>query len=169
MLIFRYSFYLAMQPLFTIGHSNHAPEAFVKLLLAHNIAYLVDVRTFPGSRHNPQFNRPELETALPAAGIGYEWAGRHLGGRTRAPYSHLRQTPAFRNALRELIRLSQSRNTVIMCAEEDPFDCHRRFLISRALMEDFAFSAIEHIRKDATILHEPGFPESALQLSLELV
>jgi uncharacterized protein (DUF488 family) len=158
-----------MQPLFTIGHSHHAVEAFVKLLLAHNIAHLVDVRTFPSSRLHPQFNRPSLEAVLLAAGIGYEWAGQQLGGRTRAPYSQLRQTPAFRNALRELIRLSQSRNTVIMCAEEDPFDCHRRFLISRALMEDFSFSAIEHIRKDATILHEPGFPESAVQLSFELV
>lgn len=158
-----------MQSLFTIGHSNHSMEAFVKLLLAHNIAHLVDVRTFPSSRHNPQFNRPALEAALEQAGISYEWGGNHLGGRTRAPYSQVRQTPAFRNALRELIRLSQSRNTVIMCAEEDPFDCHRRFLISRALMEDCAFSAIEHIRKDATILREPGFPQSALQLSFELV
>jgi uncharacterized protein (DUF488 family) len=169
MLIFRYSFYVASQPLFTIGHSNHAAEAFVRLLLAHNIAHLVDVRTFPGSRHHPQFNRPALEAALGSSGISYEWAGQQLGGRTRKSYAQLRQTPAFRNSLKDLIRLSQSRNTVIMCAEEDAFDCHRRFLISRALMEDFAFSSIEHIRKDGTIFPEPGFPESAVQLTFELV
>ena len=155
-----------MESLFTIGHSNHSIEEFVKLLLAHNIAQVVDVRTFPSSRHCPQFNEDALRTSLEAAGIEYIWAGKDLGGRRREPKTELRQTAAFRQALRELIRKSQEKPTAMMCAEEDPFQCHRRYLIARALMEDLSFVEIEHIRKDMTLLREPGFPESAVQLTL---
>ncbi|WP_051670408.1 DUF488 family protein [Bryobacter aggregatus] len=155
-----------MQPLFTIGHSNHSIERFLDLLLAHNISQLVDVRTLPSSRFSPQFNREALREALAAKGIEYVYAGQHLGGKRRENYSDLRDTQGFKQAVRELIVDSQERPTVIMCAEEDPYQCHRRFLISRALMEDFAFVAIQHIRKDASLLAEPGFPESAVQMTL---
>ena len=155
-----------MQSLFTIGHSNHSIEAFVRLLLVYNIAQVVDVRSFPSSRFSPQFNGQALKDALAAVGIDYIYAGQQLGGRKRLAYSEQRQTPGFRQALRELIKQSQERPTAMMCAEEDPYQCHRRFLISRSLMEDFAFLDIEHIRKDATLMVEPGFPESAVQLTL---
>ncbi len=154
------------QPLYTIGHSNHSIEAFVSLLLAHNISRVVDVRSFPSSRYSPHFNQAPLTAALEAAGIRYEWAGKHLGGRNRTPYAQLRGTAAFRQALRDLIAQSQQSPTTLMCAEEDPFDCHRRFLITRALLEDFHFSEVLHIRKDFSLLPEPGFPASPLQLSL---
>ena len=103
---------------------------------------------------------------MAAVGIDYSYAGQQLGGRKRLAYSDQRQTPGFRQALRELIKQSQERPTAVMCAEEDPYQCHRRFLISRSLMEDFAFLDIEHIRKDATLMVEAGFPESAVQLTL---
>jgi uncharacterized protein (DUF488 family) len=155
-----------MQPLFTIGHSNHAIERFVELLATHNIAHVVDVRSFPSSRFSPQFNSAPLKEALAAKSISYSQAGQHLGGRSGHSYPELRQTASFRQALRELIVQSQSAPTAIMCAEEDPFTCHRRFLIARALQEDLAFLNIQHIRKDASLLEEPGFPQSAVQLSL---
>jgi uncharacterized protein (DUF488 family) len=155
-----------MQSLFTIGHSNHSIDAFVKLLLAHNIAQVVDVRTFPSSRYSPHFNQQPLSEALAAAGIEYIWAGKVLGGRRKESNTGLRQTAAFKGALRDLIRQSQQQNIAMMCAEEDPFQCHRRYLIARALMEDFSFLDIEHIRKDSTLQREPGFPESVVQLTL---
>ncbi|MBM3758992.1 MAG: DUF488 domain-containing protein [Acidobacteria bacterium] len=155
-----------MQSLFTIGHSNHSIDAFVKILLAHNIAQVVDVRTFPSSRYSPQFNQQQLSESLAAAGIDYVWAGKDLGGRRKERNTELRQTGSFKAALRDLIRQSQRQNTTLMCAEEDPFQCHRRYLIARALMEDFSFLDIEHIRKDSTLQREPGFPESAVQLTL---
>lgn len=155
-----------MESLYTIGHSNHKIEEFVKLLLAHNIAQVVDVRTFPSSRYAPQYNEDSLRMSLESAGIEYVWAGKDLGGRRREPKTELRQTASFRQALRELIRKSQEKPTAMMCAEEDPFQCHRRYLIARALMEDFSFVEIEHIRKDTTLMREPGFPESAVQLTL---
>lgn len=156
------------QPLFTIGHSNHAPEVFLSLLLAHNVAHVVDVRSFPSSRYSPQYNQPALKAALAQAGITYHWAGKELGGRSRLPYAQLRSTAAFRHALKDLQRQSQKEPTAIMCAEEDPFDCHRRFLITRALLEDLNFPAVLHIRKDFSLLPEPGFPASPLQLSLAM-
>jgi len=155
-----------MQTLFTIGHSNHTIDAFVKLLLSHNIAQVVDVRTFPSSRFSPQFNQEALREGLAAAGIAYEYAGKYLGGKGKKPNTEMRQPAAFRQALKDLIRQSQERATAMMCAEEDPLQCHRRYLISRALMEDFSFIDIEHIRKDSTVQREAGFPESAVQLTL---
>jgi len=154
-----------METLFTIGHSNHSIEVFVKLLLAHNIAQVVDVRTFPSSRFSPHFNRNALSDSLAAAGIDYVWAGKQLGGKGKTN-SELRQTAVFRQALKELIRQSQAQPTVMMCAEEDPFQCHRRYLLARSLMEDFSFVEIEHIRKDSTVQMEPGFPDSTVQMTL---
>ena len=157
-----------MQSLFTIGHSNQPVVAFIELLLAHNIAQVVDVRSFPSSRHSPQFNREALREALTARGIEYVYSGQHLGGRRRESYTQLRDTPGFRQAVRELILQSQAQPTAMMCSEEDPNQCHRRFLITRALMEDFSFVDVQHIRKDATAQLEAGFPESAVQLTLGL-
>lgn len=155
-----------MSPLFTIGHSNHTLERFLDLLAAHNIQTLVDVRTFPSSRYSPHFNQPALRDGLAARQIGYLYAGAELGGRRREPYDAIRQLPAFREAVRALIVQSQTVPTAIMCAEEDPFTCHRRFLIARSLVSDFAFPHILHIRKDSSLTAEPGFPDAGLQLSL---
>ena len=68
-------------PVFTIGHSNHPAEAFLGLLLRHGIEEVVDVRSLPHSRFNPQFNRKALRTALTEAGVGYVFMGAELGGR----------------------------------------------------------------------------------------
>ena len=155
-----------MQPLFTIGHSRHPIEKFLELLLLHKIAHLVDVRTFPSSRLSPQFHRSALEPTLKAAGLQYHYEGKTLGGRGRESYEELRKTLPFRQALKDLENLSQSANTAIMCAEENPYQCHRRFLIARSLWQDRDFREILHIRKDGELVQEPGFGEQAVQLSL---
>ena len=66
---------------FTIGHSNHAAGVFLELLFRHEIEEVVDVRSSPHSRYNPQFNRKTLQAALSEAGIGYVFMGAELGGR----------------------------------------------------------------------------------------
>jgi uncharacterized protein (DUF488 family) len=138
----------------------------VKLLEQYGIKTLVDVRSFPSSKIAPQFNRDELTSALEAAGIGYLWTGSTMGGRGRETYEKIRQKSNFQEAMRELIRTSQEQPTALMCAEEDPFTCHRRFLISRSLFEDFAFLNVQHIRKDGSVQEEPGFPDTAIQMGL---
>ncbi len=74
-----------MPVIFTIGHSNHAPERFLGLLAGAGVEMVADVRSTPASRRLPQFNRHTLETSLHAAGLSYLWLGRELGGRPADP------------------------------------------------------------------------------------
>ncbi|MGA7884471.1 MAG: DUF488 domain-containing protein, partial [Acidobacteriaceae bacterium] len=134
-------------PVLTVGHSTRPIEDFLALLAAHKVKQLVDVRTIPRSRHNPQFNTDQLAHSLSEAGIRYlhmpdlgglrhsrkdsiNLAWRNLSFRGYADYM---QTPEFERALDRLIELAQQRRTAIMCAEAVPWRCHRS-LIADALL-----------------------------------
>src|SRR5678815_3165817 len=132
---------------FTIGHSTRRVETFIDMLKAHGVKRLVDVRTIPRSRHNPQFNRDALPVMLLQAGIGYTHM-EELGGLRHARKDSLNtgwhnasfrgfadymQTPEFRKNLDHLIALAESERTAIMCAEAVPWRCHRS-LIADALL-----------------------------------
>lgn len=131
----------------TIGHSTRPIKDFIGLLRAHQVKRLVDVRTIPRSRHNPQFNRSELSKALHSARLHYTWM-RGLGGLRHAcphsintawhnasfrGYADYMQTPEFRVNLDKLIALAKSEQLAIMCAEAVPWRCHRS-LIADALL-----------------------------------
>ena len=131
----------------TIGHSTRAIEEFVCLLKAHGVTLLIDVRTVPRSRHNPQFNRETLPASLESAGIGYMHMPE-LGGLRRSTsdsvntgwqnasfrgYADYMQTPEFDGAIEHLIRLISRERIAIMCAEAVPWRCHRS-LIADALL-----------------------------------
>lgn len=133
--------------LWTVGHSTRSLDDFIALLQAHGIRRLVDVRTIPRSRHNPQFNKDQLPESMKQAGIQYvhmpalgglrhacrdsvNGAWRNASFRGFADYM---QTAEFEVALKELIRLARSRRTAIMCAEAVPWRCHRS-LIADALL-----------------------------------
>jgi uncharacterized protein (DUF488 family) len=133
--------------IWTLGHSTRPIDEFIGLLRAHQISLLVDVRTVPRSRYNPQFNTDTLAQALRDAGLRY----RHLPelGGLRKPkkdsinngwrnasfrgYADYMQTGEFLNALEELMAESQLQPTAIMCAEAVPWRCHRS-LIADALV-----------------------------------
>lgn len=133
--------------MFTVGHSTRALDDFIALLTAHGVQRLVDVRTVPRSRHNPQFNRDTLPAALKAAGIGYtHMAG--LGGlrkpKSDSPNSGWRNssfrgyadymlTSEFHDSLDELMRAAKGEQLALMCAEAVPWRCHRS-LIADALL-----------------------------------
>ena len=108
--------------LFSIGHSTLPAPEFVRLLVIHSIGVLVDVRSRPFSRWNPQFNRHKLAATLTAAGIVYEWRGEHLGGLGDTPTD----SPQFIAGMDELIGTAKKQNVAIMCAERLPQDCHRQ-------------------------------------------
>ena len=127
----------------TIGHGNRALEEFLALLGEPGIECLVDVRAYPASRRHPQFAREALEAALAAAGIGYLWEGKALGGRRKSSqdspnialrnpgfraYADHMMTGEFEAALERLIGLGRARRTAIMCAERLPWQCHRYFI-----------------------------------------
>lgn len=133
--------------IFTIGHSTRPFAEFLALLQAHGVRHLVDVRTIPRSRHNPQFAQDQLGPALEAAGIHYSHAPE-LGGLRHARrdsangawrnasfrgYADYMQTPAFATALDDLIAQGKEQPTAIMCAEAVPWRCHRS-LIADALL-----------------------------------
>lgn len=147
--------------IFTIGHSNHSGDEFTALLLQHAIALLVDVRSQPFSRYNPQFNRETLATALRQEGIRYADLGKTLGGRPeqadlydpgaeRPNYSRQRQTALYQEGLAQLIQLAQQQKTAIMCSEGDPHDCHRHWLITPSLID--AGLTVHHILPDGQLL-----------------
>jgi uncharacterized protein (DUF488 family) len=150
-------------PVFTIGHSTRPIEDFIALLKAHQIQLLVDVRTVPRSRHNPQFNRDTLPDSLHHEGIDYlhmpelgglrhtrkdstNTAWRNLSFRGFADYM---ETPEFEKGLARLIELSRARPTAIMCAEAVPWRCHRS-LIADALVargvEVFEISSLTRLQ-----------------------
>ncbi len=130
----------------TVGHSTRALEAFVPLLQAHRVQLLVDVRTIPRSRRNPQFNQETLPGALSSAGIQYVHIPGLGGLRHPRPdsantgwrnasfrgYADYLETPEFEASLQKLVRLAKKQIVAMMCAEAVPWRCHRS-LISDAL------------------------------------
>jgi hypothetical protein len=131
---------------FTIGHSTRPIDVFIRLLKAHGVQRVVDVRTIPKSRHNPQFDRDRLSPTLHGANIHY----RHMPGRglrhaspdSAKPgrrntsfrgYADYMQTLEFEDSLARCIDLAKQERVVLMCAEAVPWRCHRS-LIADALL-----------------------------------
>lgn len=149
--------------LLTIGHGTISAEEFVRLLRGAGVARVVDIRSVPGSRHNPQFGRAEMERWLPVASIAYQWE-RTLGGfrkaSTESPNTALRQlsfrgyadymlTRAFAVGATALCESAASTVVAVMCSESLWWRCHRRLLSDYLmLVDDFE---IRHIMHDASL------------------
>ena len=152
----------------TIGHSNHEPQYFIRLLRQHGITCVVDVRSSPYSRHNPQFNREAIKAALQSDGIAYVFLGDRLGARQTAPellfpggrmvdFKKVRASEGFKSGIDRVIKgLQQGCQPALMCAEQDPFDCHRVVLVSYALS-----------KKGIRVVHILAGGETVSQESLE--
>jgi uncharacterized protein (DUF488 family) len=138
---------MADTTIFTIGHSTHSIDEFIGVLEGHGIKKVIDVRTIPKSRHNPQFNGDSLAVSLPARGLTYRWM-KSLGGLRHAGkdspngawrnasfqgYADYMQTREFAESIEDLAERGRSNNTAIMCAEAVPWRCHRS-LIADALV-----------------------------------
>lgn len=132
--------------IFTIGHSTHPMKEFVELLRAHGIEQIVDVRSIPKSRHNPQFNESDLKESLKKAHIRYKHL-KKLGGLRHTVkdsinlgwhntsfrgFADYMASEEFEEGLQELIKIAAAKNTAMMCAEAVPWRCHRS-LIADAL------------------------------------
>ena len=161
------------QPLsvLTIGHSTHTIEIFVGLLRKHGVTALVDVRSAPFSRFNPQFNKDALERDLNVQGIKYVFLGRELGARSDDPacyengrvrYARLAQTAAFRSGLDRVMDGATKYRLALMCAEKEPLECHRTLLVARALVERGV--AVDHILSDGNLESHDGALTRLLQL-----
>lgn len=126
----------------TVGHSTHSAEEFGRILTAHGVRNLVDVRSFPGSRRYPQFNKDKLATFLGTIGIQYHHFPR-LGGRRRPSpdsknsawknasfraYADHMESEEFRQGVNELLEVARNGVTAIMCAESLWWRCHRSLI-----------------------------------------
>lgn len=135
-----------MEEIYTIGHSTRSIEELIGLLKAHGIQTVVDIRTVPKSRHNPQFNQEELKLALRRSKIGYRHL-KELGGLRRPQkdsintgwengsfrgYADYMATEPFEKGLEKLEKIGSKKRVVLLCAEAVPWRCHRS-LVADAL------------------------------------
>ncbi len=152
--------------LWTVGHSTRAIDEYIRILKSYDIELVVDVRTIPRSRKNPQFNKDDLKSALAEEGIEYIHE-KELGGLRHSKkdspntawrnesfrgFADYMQTPAFSQALARLAATAQEKRTVIMCAETLPWRCHRS-LIADALIAD-GFKVIEIFKEGQSRQHK---------------
>ena len=128
----------------TIGHSNHTAVEFVRLLKKNNIEVIIDVRSKPYSSYSRHFNREALRRRLKGYGIEYLYLGDRLGGHPesdefyeegRVVYERLAALPEFRRDIRKVVEESEKHRLTLMCAEENPSQCHRHTLLATALLE----------------------------------
>jgi uncharacterized protein (DUF488 family) len=146
----------------TIGHSTRPLGGFIEPLQSCGVQRIVDVRTIPRSRHNPQFNREALSAALRKAKIGYVHLAK-LGGLRHARrdsvnagwrnasfrgFADYMQTPDFESGLARLIELAKKKSTAIMCAEAVPWRCHRSLIADALLVRRVP---VEHILSGARL------------------
>ena len=125
-----------MGQILTIGHSTHDLDAFLRLLSENRVTAVADVRSVPASRFTPQFNRDAIKRALRDVDIKYAFLGAELGARSDDPncyvngkvqYARLAQTPAFAEGIERLRRGLATERIALMCAEQEPLDCHGLF------------------------------------------
>jgi uncharacterized protein (DUF488 family) len=140
----------------TIGHSTRTLEFFIRMLKAHEVTLVVDIRTVPRSKHNPQFNKETLPDELKAAGIKYIHMPGLGGLRHPLPdsqntgwknnsfrgFADYMQTEEFEDNLKTLINLAGQGRIALMCAEAVPWRCHRSLIADALVIRDIK---VEHI------------------------
>ena len=146
-----------MKKLYTIGHSTQEFDSFLNLLKQHEIQAVADVRSGPYSKRFPWFNREALDETLKEHGIKYVFLGEEFGARrdepccycgTRADYALIAKAPLFKQGLERLEQGLQKMRISLMCAEQDPIDCHRTILVARYAQE---FSDVNHILRSGEL------------------
>ncbi len=155
----------APQTIHTVGHSTRTMAVFRKLLTAHDIELVVDVRRWPASRRHPHFNRDALAGCLKNAGIEYLWRG-DLGG-FRKPsvnspntawqvgafraYADFMLTAEFGTIMGEMATLAWEQRIAILCAEAVPWRCHRQLLADAFLVRGWQ---VRHIMDNGCREHQ---------------
>jgi uncharacterized protein (DUF488 family) len=165
-----------MQPIYTVGHSSHAPEHFTSLLVQHGIEVLVDTRSAPYSRFSPQFDREALQDLIAQVKVKYLYLGEAVGGRPRdeghydkhgrALYGRMGKDKEFLEAISRIERGADRFRIALLCSEEDPAHCHRRLLVGRVLVERGA--ELLHIRGKGELQDEPAIVNTSGKLLSEI-
>ncbi|MHA2646022.1 MAG: DUF488 domain-containing protein, partial [bacterium JZ-2024 1] len=125
------------------------------LLKQNGIEILVDVRRFPLSRKNPQFNREDFSVFLQNNGIQYFWMGEKLGGFRKGGYLSYMASRNFEEGIEDFLKLAHLRTTAVMCAEKLWFRCHRRFIASYLVNKNYPVVHIIDKKRNVQHLHTP--------------
>jgi uncharacterized protein (DUF488 family) len=156
--------------IYTLGHSRHPIGRLIQLLTNNQIEVLLDVRSTPYSRFNPQFNKNALQKSLAEQHIEYVYAGEELGGRPKdlscykqhaiparpgdylqeLDYAEVMKRPWFQKGIDQLLETASLKTTAILCSEADPAKCHRHHLIACYLMKAHPQVTIVHILGDGS-------------------
>ncbi len=134
--------------LFSVGHGTRPLDELEALLAEHGITQLVDVRHYPRSRRNPQFNAEVLAAELPRQGITVVWLGEDLGGFRQGGYQAWMESTAFQRGLAQLEQLAQRQLTAFMCAETVWFRCHRRFIARQLVAHGYRVTHLLQVGRD---------------------
>lgn len=158
----------------TFGHGTAGAEEITRLLRDAGVEHLVDVRTAPGSRHNPQVGRGEMERWLPESGIDYRWEKR-LGGWRKDPpdspdtalrnrsfggYAAHMRSDEFAAAVADLITETTAATTTVMCSESVWWRCHRKLLAD--FLQLTGTANVRHLMHDGKLREHRPSPEARL-------
>lgn len=151
----------------TIGHGTLPAADFAALLVGADVERVVDIRSFPGSRHNPQYGREEMERWVPDSGLAYSWY-RDLGGRRRPvegsrhialrnesfrAYADYMESPTFVRGVAELLDCARTASVAVMCSESVWWRCHRRLLADHLILVHGV--DVRHIMHDGRVSPHP--------------
>lgn len=145
--------------IYSVGHSNHEADKFVRILQGFSIGIVVDVRSAPYSKYCPQFNKKTIELVLKNSGIKYVFLGKELGAKpddqtcyegNRVSFEKLKTSELFQKGISKLLEGIEKGNIAIMCSEKEPINCHRAILISRVLAENGI--SVKHILNETESL-----------------
>jgi len=162
----------ANKTIYTIGHSNHDIDFFLELLQSQEINCVVDVRSIPASKYNPQFNQKPLSAFLKNNGITYMHFGEEFGARQTdeklldengcVNFAWFRKTRAFQDGVERIdMGLDKGFKISLMCSEGNPLECHRFSMIS-GYLEEIEIS-VQHILKDKSLLSNEELEQQLLK------
>ena len=142
--------------LYTVGHSSHTQEEFLRLLQENDVNCIVDVRSVPASKYAPQFNKDVLESFLRHHGMTYYFFGHEFGARRMDSFNNNGQvdfelavhTRLFQQGVERLTLLLSNHHVALMCSEANPLECHRFALVARYFHEQGI--EVMHILRDAS-------------------
>jgi uncharacterized protein (DUF488 family) len=172
--------------IYTIGHSTQPIEDFLARLRNESIKTVVDVRSQPYSRFNPQYKRDSLKFSQADARIGYVFAGDSLGGRPNDPtcykggalpdakanylklvdYRAVMQRDWYQAGIETLLQTAGKGLTALLCSEEDPMQCHRHHLVTQTLLERGV--EVWHIRANGDVQEAQPLPDKNMPQQLSL-
>lgn len=146
--------------IFTVGHSTHDVETFIKLLEANSINCVVDVRSTPYSQFASQFNENEIKFELNKRGITYIYMGEEFGARRdddnlyingKLSFDRTTKSPLFKKGVTRINNgLEKGFTIALMCSEKRPAECHRCIMIGKSLSDNGY--EVEHILEDSTTI-----------------